>query len=85
MSIESEEYIFEESLNFSEHAAAISNVEIQEDREERRMVHAVRNFVEKIVDSLVENVDDTSIDRIYWDSECKWLLACNSNIAAVIV
>ncbi|XP_071553613.1 uncharacterized protein [Temnothorax nylanderi] len=52
------------------HATAISNVEqIQEDREERRMVHAVRNFVEKIVDGLVENVDDTPIDRLYGDSE----------------
>ncbi|XP_024881418.1 uncharacterized protein LOC112460793 isoform X4 [Temnothorax curvispinosus] len=52
------------------HATTISNVEqIQEDREERRMVHAVRNFVEKIVDGLVENVDDTPIDRLYGDSE----------------
>ncbi|XP_011635110.1 uncharacterized protein LOC105425850 isoform X1 [Pogonomyrmex barbatus] len=50
------------------HAAA--NVEQNlEDREERRMVHAVRNFVEKIVDGLVENVDDTPIDRLYEDSE----------------
>lgn len=53
--------------------------QIPKDREERRMVHAVRNFVEKIVDSLVENVDDTPIDRLYEDSECKRSIACNSN------
>ncbi|XP_011170045.2 uncharacterized protein LOC105203022 isoform X1 [Solenopsis invicta] len=57
-------------IHVAGHAGAISNVEqIQEDREERRMVHAVRNFVEKIVDGLVENVDDTPIDRLYEDSE----------------
>ncbi|XP_011052338.1 PREDICTED: uncharacterized protein LOC105144839 isoform X3 [Acromyrmex echinatior] len=51
-------------------AAAISNVEqIQEDREERRMVYAIQNFVEKIVDGLVENIDDTPIDRLYEDLE----------------
>ncbi|XP_012060715.1 PREDICTED: uncharacterized protein LOC105623955 [Atta cephalotes] len=51
-------------------AAAISNVEqIQEDREERRMVYAIQNFVEKIIDGLVENIDDTPIDRLYEDLE----------------
>ncbi|XP_036138687.1 uncharacterized protein LOC105834785 isoform X2 [Monomorium pharaonis] len=57
-------------VHIAGHAAAISNVEqAQEDRKERRMVHAVRNFVEKIVDGLVENVDTTPIDRLYEDSE----------------
>lgn len=79
-SIEGGECVFKDALNFPGYAAAISNVEqIQEDREERRMVHAVRNFVEKIVDGLVENVDDTPIDRLYEDSECKQTIACNSN------
>ncbi|KYQ47927.1 hypothetical protein ALC60_12885 [Trachymyrmex zeteki] len=51
-------------------AAAISNVEqIREDREDRRMVYAIQNFVEKIVDGLVENIDDTPIDRLYEDLE----------------
>lgn len=71
------EYIFKGALNLSGHAAAISDVG-QEDREKRRMVHAVRNFVEKIIDGLVENVDDTSIDRLYQDLECKRPTACNS-------
>lgn len=51
----------------------------QEDREKRPMVRAIRNFVEKIVDGLVENVDDTSIDRIYEDSECKRPIARNTD------
>ncbi|XP_011872206.1 PREDICTED: uncharacterized protein LOC105564451 isoform X2 [Vollenhovia emeryi] len=54
----------------ADHAAAIPNVEqIPENWEARCMVHAVRKFVEKIVDGLVENVDDVPIDRIYGDSE----------------
>ncbi|XP_011697120.1 PREDICTED: uncharacterized protein LOC105455471 isoform X2 [Wasmannia auropunctata] len=48
-------------------AAAISNVEqIQGDR---RMVRTIRNFVEKIVDGLVESVDDTPADQLYDDPE----------------
>ncbi|XP_032673877.1 uncharacterized protein LOC116845390 isoform X3 [Odontomachus brunneus] len=45
--------------------AAANAEQIQENQEEVRTVHAVRNFVEKIVDGLVDNVDDTSIDRLY--------------------
>ncbi|KAL0125294.1 hypothetical protein PUN28_004430 [Cardiocondyla obscurior] len=33
------------------------------------MAHAVQNFVEKIVDGLVESVNDTPIDKLYEDSE----------------
>ncbi|EFN87427.1 hypothetical protein EAI_00363 [Harpegnathos saltator] len=47
------------------HAAALANAEqIQEDREDTRTAHAVRNFVEKIVESLVSGVDDTTIGRL---------------------
>ncbi|KYN33692.1 hypothetical protein ALC56_11949 [Trachymyrmex septentrionalis] len=57
-------------LYVAENAAAISNVEqIQEDWEERRMVYAIQNFVEKIVDGFVENINDTPIDRLYENLE----------------
>lgn len=48
--------------------------QFEEDQEEKRMVHVIRNFVEKIVEGLIENVDDTSIDRLYKNSECKCTL-----------
>ncbi|KAL0125290.1 hypothetical protein PUN28_004430 [Cardiocondyla obscurior] len=54
----------------AEYAAANSDtVQTQENREERCMAHAVQNFVEKIVDGLVESVNDTPIDKLYEDSE----------------
>jgi len=58
--------------------------QIQEDREERRMVHAIRNFVEKIVGGLVENVDDTPIDRLYEHPECKRVIATHI-VAAIAI
>ena len=58
--------------NISGHAAAVPNMEqTQEDREEKCMVHTIRNFVEQIVEDSIDNVDDTPIDRLYKDSECK--------------
>ncbi|XP_029170397.1 uncharacterized protein LOC114940079 isoform X4 [Nylanderia fulva] len=48
------------------HAVATNMEQIQEDQEEK---HVIRNFVEKIVEDLVENVNDTSIDRLYKNSE----------------
>ncbi|XP_067210289.1 uncharacterized protein [Linepithema humile] len=52
------------------HAVAVPNMEqIQEDREEKYMVHAVQNFVEKIVEGLIDSVDDTPIDRLYNDAK----------------
>jgi len=58
--------------NFSGHAAAVPNMEqIQDDQEEKHMINVVRNFVEKMVEDLIDNVDDTPIDRLYKDSECK--------------
>lgn len=49
-------------------------MEIQEEQEEKRMVHIIRNFIEKIIEGLIDNVDDTSIDRLYENSECKCIL-----------
>ncbi|KMR04908.1 dentin sialophospho [Lasius niger] len=51
------------------HAVATNMEQFEEDQEEKRMVHVIRNFVEKIVEGLIENVDDTSIDRLYKNSE----------------
>ncbi|XP_029676105.1 uncharacterized protein LOC115243345 isoform X2 [Formica exsecta] len=46
-----------------------TNMEIQEEQEEKRMVHIIRHFIEKIIEGLIDNVDDTSIDRLYENSE----------------
>lgn len=61
--------------DFAGHAAAVSNMEqIQEDRDEKSTVHTVRNLVEKIVEGLIDSVDDTPIDRLYNDSACKYFI-----------
>lgn len=48
--------------------------QIQKEQEEKRMMHMIRNFIEKIIEGLIDNVDDTSIDRLYENSECKYTL-----------
>ncbi|RLU18429.1 hypothetical protein DMN91_008786 [Ooceraea biroi] len=51
------------------HIAAISNIEQhQETQKEKRIIYAIQNFVEKIVESLVDGVDDTPIDQLYRNS-----------------
>ncbi|EZA55467.1 hypothetical protein X777_04748 [Ooceraea biroi] len=56
------------------HIAAISNIEQhQETQKEKRIIYAIQNFVEKIVESLVDGVDDTPIDQLYRNSACKFL------------
>lgn len=67
--------IFKNVPNYSPgHAVATNMEQIQEDQEEKRTVHIIRNFVEKIIEGLIDNVDDTSIDRIYKNSDCKYTL-----------
>lgn len=67
--------IFKNVQNYSPgHAVATNMEQIQEDQEEKRTVHIIRNFVEKIIEGLIDNVDDTSIDRLYKNSECKCTL-----------
>ncbi|XP_025264535.1 uncharacterized protein LOC105257421 isoform X7 [Camponotus floridanus] len=51
------------------HAVAANMEQIQEDQEEKRTVYIIRNFVEKIIEDFIDNVDDTSIDRLYKNSE----------------
>lgn len=69
------EHVPESDRNFFPgHADAIAYTEqVQENREEIHTVRAVRNFVEKIVEGLVDNVDDTSIDRPYDNPDCKYI------------
>ncbi|KAH0948095.1 hypothetical protein HN011_006771, partial [Eciton burchellii] len=41
----------------------------QKIREKEHMIYAIQNFIQKIVEDLVDSVDNTSIDRIYRNSE----------------
>ncbi|XP_072755206.1 uncharacterized protein [Anoplolepis gracilipes] len=51
--------------------AVATNVQeqTQENQEEKRTVHVIQNFVEQVVEGLIDNVNDTSIDRLYKNSE----------------
>ncbi|KAL6445292.1 hypothetical protein ACFW04_002264 [Cataglyphis niger] len=51
------------------HGVASNMEQIQKEQEEKRMMHMIRNFIEKIIEDLIDNVDDTSIDRLYENSE----------------
>lgn len=67
--------IFKNVQNYSPgHAVATNMEQIQEDQEEKRTVYIIQNFVEKIIEDFIDNVDDTSIDRLYKNSECKCIL-----------
>jgi hypothetical protein len=46
----------------------------QKIREKEHMIYAIQNFIQKIVEDLVDSVDNTSIDRIYRNSECKYMI-----------
>lgn len=41
-------------------------------QEGKDTVYAIQTFVEKIVEDLVDNVDDTSIDELYRNSDCRY-------------
>lgn len=54
-----------------ENAAASSGVASAGEKEEANTMETIRDFVEKLVEGLIGNVDDAPINRLYDHPACK--------------